>query len=308
MTRANHHRGRTIRNIVIFCAGVIALGWLGRWLDLRGGPPAEGRGGMALWILSPLLVSLLLRGFAGDGWADLGVRPRLRRNASWYAVSALAYPILAGLVLLVGHLSGALRFAGPGGGPAAGGPSSSAGVPDLLLQSFALLLLPQLLTNVAEESGFRGYLAPKLTALGLPALASHVIVGIVWGVWHLPYLRAITPYTSEAFATLAPRFIAGTIAASVVYGEIRLLSRSVWPAIVMQTIGGCFIGALLLNGLAAVPQSNRAFFLPTLEGWFLMLLFAGAGLAIHELRVRRGWPTEAGAATQGRPPRNGGSS
>ncbi len=72
--------GRTVRNLAIFTFLVITLGWLGRWLDSLMGSTASQGIGMAIWIISPLAVSLLLRAFAGDGWKDLEIRPAIRGN------------------------------------------------------------------------------------------------------------------------------------------------------------------------------------------------------------------------------------
>ena len=71
---------RTVRNLAIFTLLVIALGWLGRWLDSLMGSTASQGIGMAIWIISPLAISFLLRAFARDGWKDLGIRPAIKGN------------------------------------------------------------------------------------------------------------------------------------------------------------------------------------------------------------------------------------
>jgi len=89
-------RTHTARNLVIFTFLILTLPWLGRWLDsMMGSAPGEGIGTL-IWIISPLGVSFLLRAFAGDGWADLGIRPMagrsmaspswLVRNTVWFTV------------------------------------------------------------------------------------------------------------------------------------------------------------------------------------------------------------------------------
>ena len=250
------------RNVLIFTILVLALGWVGRWIDsVIGAAPGVGPG-MIIWIASPLVVSFLLRAFAGDGWSDLGVKVALKGEARWYVVSLLIYPAAAVVILGINHWSGESGHLNGGA---------------LFITVFVAALLPQLLLNVFEESGFRGYLAPKLTALGVDRLLGHAIVGLVWGAWHLPYLAAITSYSSESLATLAPRFLLGAIAVSLVYGEIRLRTNSVWPAIIMQTAGGAFIGGLIAAG--HVPAGRYAWLrMPALEGGFMLAMFAALGL------------------------------
>jgi hypothetical protein len=96
-----HNKNRTVRNLVIFTFLVIALGWLGRLLDsLMGAKPGEGLG-VTLWIVSPLVSSFLLRAFAGDGWQDLGIRPNIKGNVLWYAISILIYPVSVDPIFMV---------------------------------------------------------------------------------------------------------------------------------------------------------------------------------------------------------------
>jgi hypothetical protein len=88
----------------------------------------------------------------------------------------------------------------------------------------------------------------------------------------------------ENLATLVPRFLLGTMAVSIVYGEIRILTDSVWPAVLMQTAGGIFIGALVLNDFIQVASGAEFLFAPVLEGGLIIVLFALIGVGIHLLR------------------------
>jgi len=268
-TRNNKH---TVCNLVIFTILVLASGWLGRWVDaLMGSASSEEGIGMLLWIIAPLGVSLLLRAFAGDGWKDLRIRPAIKGNGLWYAVSILVYPACATLILVIGLASGAVSFPGF----------------SLVLfgQAFAMVLVQQAIKNIFEEFAFRGYLAPKMYRLGLNVFVAHVVVGLIWGAWHLPYLQAITPYTTENLATLVPRFLAGAIAASIVYGEIRILTDSVWPAWLMHTVGATFIGAL--NGLFTISSGMEFLVAPVFEGGLMIVLFTLTGVGIYLLRRKR---------------------
>jgi len=267
----------TIRNLVIFTFLVVALGWFGRVLDtLMGSPSPQESTGMLLWLIAPFGVSLLLRAFAGDGWKDLGIKPAIKGNVLWYLISIFIYPIIAMLTLVTGLMSGAVSFLD----------FSSEKVP-LFIQAFVFLLATTFFKCIFEEFAFRGYLAPKVYKLRLNPFAGHLVVGFIWGIWHLPYLAVITTYTTQRLSILIPLFLLGTIAASIVYGEIRLLTNSVWPAVIMHTIGGAFIGALLLQDFIVI--SSRAEFLisPALEGVMTIALFTLIGVGIYVLRRKR---------------------
>jgi hypothetical protein len=114
---------------------------------------------------------------------------------------------------------------------------------------------------------------------------AHVLVGLIWGLWHIPYLAAITPYTTEGMFTLLPRFLLGAIAVSIVYGEIRLLTNSVWPAVLMQTAGGMFVGALMLDDFITI-SSGAWLFTPVLEGGLMIVLFTVVGIGIYRWRTK----------------------
>jgi len=276
MNSESEGRRRTIRNLAIFTFLVIALGWLGRRLDdALGTPPGQGIG-ITIWIIAPLGLSFLLRAFAGDGWKDLGIRPAIRGNVRWYAVSILIYPIGFALILVAGYTFRAVAF-----------PDLSLNQVERFVQALAMGLAWQFFKNLFEEFAFRGYLAPKMNSLRCNALVAHAVVGLIWGVWHLPYLRVITPYTTESLLTLAPRLLAGTIAASVVYGEIRILNGSVWPAVLMHTIGGAFVGALMLQDFIAMTRGMEFLVAPVLEGGGVIVFFTLAGVGLFLGRSRR---------------------
>jgi membrane protease YdiL (CAAX protease family) len=268
-----YNNKRTIRNLIIFTILVLASGWLGRWVDALTGSSSSAGMGMLIWITAPLVISFLLRALAGDGWQDLGIKPAFKGNGVWYAISILVYPLCATLIVVIGLAAGVISF-------------SASATGGMFVQAFALLLVSQILTNIPEEFGFRGYLAPKMYGLPSNTFMAHVLVGLIWGLWHAPYLAAITPYTTESLTTLLPRFLLGTIAASIVYGEIRLLTNSVWPAVLMQTAGGAFVGALMLDDLITI-SGGAWLFTPVLEGGLLIILFLLIGVGIYLRRSGR---------------------
>jgi membrane protease YdiL (CAAX protease family) len=74
-----------------------------------------------------------------------------------------------------------------------------------------------------EELGWRGYLLPKLMALG--KVKAYLLVGVVWGLWHLPLILIGFTYQGRPLlGTLA--FIALTITFGIYLNEIALRNRS----------------------------------------------------------------------------------
>src|SRR5579859_3273994 len=126
----------------------------------RGHAPGVGS---LLFLVSPLAVSLLLRAFAGDGWKDLGINPRLSKNLLWYLASLLMYPIVTLVVVLIDFGLGTITL------PASGFTTG------MFLGAFTIAVGPMLLKDVFEEVGWRGYLTPKLLKLRYPPLAMHIV-------------------------------------------------------------------------------------------------------------------------------------
>jgi hypothetical protein len=66
-------RRRTARNLALFIAATLGIGWLGRFLDVvTGRPSTEGPRDTSL-ACRPAAVAVLLRAFASDGWREFPV-------------------------------------------------------------------------------------------------------------------------------------------------------------------------------------------------------------------------------------------
>lgn len=281
MNMQDQRNGRAIRNLAIFVILVLASGWLGRGLDtLMGNPSAESLG-MLLWIITPLGVTLLLRTFGGDGWKDFGIKPNFKGNGMWYMVAILVYPLLTAMVLIIGGSLGLITF-----------PNFSLNTLGLLLQTFALGLLPQFIKNIFEEAPWRGYLAPKVYSLGLNDFVGHAIVGLVWGAWHIPYYlffldRAIlSNFTTLDVAVYIPLAIGVMVSWAIVYGEIRLLTNSFWPAVLMHMVEDAFLIQLFTgNHIQITPGTD--WLVSPMNGLLMSLFFIACGVGLRQVRRRK---------------------
>ncbi len=281
MKSQNPNDRTTVRNLTIFIILVLASGWIGWELDRLMGNPSVDSLGMLVWITTPLIVSLLLRTFAGDGWKDLGIKPHFKGNGIWYLFSILVFPVVTALVVLIGSAFGWIKF-----------PNLAANTPTLILQAFAVALLPQLVKNFFEEVPWRGYLAPKVYSLGLNDYAGHTIVGLVWGAWHIPYyLFFLSRATLAEFSTLnvwAYILLAIWIMVSwsFVYGEIRLLTNSFWPAVLMHAVEDAFIG-VVIAGSFIMMRPGTDWLISPMNGLIMSAFFILIGVGLNRIRKSR---------------------
>src|SRR5215207_4470328 len=120
--------------------------------------------------LAAFLVTAGLSGRAGV--ADLGRRSvRWRVNVRWYLIALLSVPVGATLISLV--IYGPPALATPSGGWARA-----------LADVAAVFLLQLVLFQLAEETGFTGFLQHHWRDRYHP-LKLTLYVGLMWAVWHM---------------------------------------------------------------------------------------------------------------------------
>jgi len=275
---------KIIRNIIIVSLFTIGGGWLGIWLNNATGntaPPLQSLGAL-VWLMTPALSGFALRAFGGDGWQDAGLGLNLTSGWKWYLVAFLVYPLAALLTFGLGALLGitsADGFAAQGF--------------NAYLSAAGMILAGSLLKNFFEEFAWRSYLTPRLEALGVRPMVNHIIVGILWMTWHLPYYyyyldRAML---ESAITTSIPVFIAlgylVMIPTSILFGELRLISKSTWTVFLLHQVINAVSMPLLMNGFIEVKGSLAPIFTPTNEGVIVSLLFGLVGWMLMKVRLKK---------------------
>jgi membrane protease YdiL (CAAX protease family) len=276
---------KQIRNIIIVALFTVFGGWLGIWLNNVTGntqPPMQSLGAL-VWLMSPALVGLLLRAFGGDGWKDSGFGLNLRSGWKWYLVAILVYPLVAlltfGLALVFKSIS-ADGFAAQGFGAYA--------------SVVVFMLGASLMKNIFEEFAWRGYLTPRLDAAKVHPILNHLIVGVLWWSWHLPYYyyfldRAqLATYLGNTSLTVFMLLaFVSTVPTAILFGELRLLSKSVWTVFILHEIINAVSMPLLLNGFIKTNGVLGTIFSPTNDGIFTSILFGVAGWLLYQYRMKK---------------------
>ncbi|MBK9604767.1 MAG: CPBP family intramembrane metalloprotease [Anaerolineales bacterium] len=275
---------KIIRNIVIVALFTVGGGWLGIWLNNITGntmPPMQSLGAL-IWLTTPALSGILLRAIGGDGWKDSGFGLNLISGWKWYLIGILVYPLAALLTFGLGALLGIVSadgFAAQGFGA--------------YLSVAGTMFVGSLMKNIFEEFAWRGYLTPRLEAAKIHPLMNHFIVSLLWMTWHLPYYyyyldRALL---ESALTTSIPVFlVTGYIVmfpTSILFGELRLLSKSVWPVFILHNIINALSMPLLMNGFIKVNGPLGFVFTPTNEGIITSILLGVAGWMLYQYRMKK---------------------
>ena len=193
-----------------------------------------------------------------------GVRAFLRRflvwrvGVGWYLFALVVLPLLVavGGVLL---RDGSEQLGGP--------------VAAVVGTYLAYLGFLAVLGGGQEEPGWRGFALPRLQERSGP-LAGTVVLGLLWGLWHLPLFVLVPDYNAagRGAAGVAVTFVAFAVAGTV--GQSLLLT---W--LFNHTRGSILLAVLghasLNDGWAFVALTRQASITV-----FLVLAVAGAAVAI----------------------------
>lgn len=232
MTAQQNPQG--IRNLIVFYVGTMLLAIGGGFVMASG----QEIGGL-LFILSPLVMVLIVRFLLGDGWKDAGLGLKFKKSWRWYLFALLVYPVIYLVVIPINIILGFTTLT-----------LTVSDILPLLISGFVIQFVPRILFAFSEEWAWRGYLEPRFALLGMPDIQRHVIVGILWGIWHFPLILS-TDYTNAPIAAFLPLFMLGVILMALIYGPMRASSDSVWPAVLMHGMGNALAFAILEGKLIA---------------------------------------------------------
>jgi len=267
---------KNIRNIIIFTFVAFTCGWFGVWVDKFSKQQTEGESlGMGIWLVFPLLTVLLLRIFANDGWKDLGFKPNLKGNIKWYFTALLIYPLVTAIVLALGKTFGWIDF--------------SNFRAEIYFTGFAVALLPNFVKNIFEESVWRGYLTTKLLHEKVKDIWLYLIVGAIWGIWHLPYylhflseadMYKVLPVGRLALALFA---IVSMICWTVMFVEIFRLTKSIWSVVLLHMMEDSLINHLVIDGHITIA-TGKEFLISPIAGIITSCLYLCVGLFLRRCR------------------------
>ena len=187
-------------------------------------------------ILGPSVAGILLTGLL---YGRAGLREfrsgllRWRVGARWYAVALLTAPLSMMAVLL------ALSLLSPEFLPRI---FTAGDKPILLLMGIAVGLV----AGIFEELGWTGFAVPTLLRLRYGVLGTGLIVGVLWGAWHLPINFWGSGVTAGelSLAIFLPSWLLGILVGSLTAYRVLM----VW---VYERTGSLLVAILMHVSLAA---------------------------------------------------------
>ena len=257
-----------LRYPIAFATIVLLIGVVGRMVVDAGRPQtADGTLGKLLWVLAPLVLGVVFR------YLDPHVRGQhlFRVNGHVVRVAAVSAGLtaLAGVLWVgVGLASGATRF------------DFSGSVPSTVVATAAGIMI----FAFFEESAWRGYLLPSLLGrVNYPVTIA--VASFVWWAWHLPYLDQLSKvYTTESPLTIAPRLLLGVVAMQILYTEVFLRCRSVWPAFAIHATFNLVANLAFLLGLSLQGSLGWAL-APAADSLLLIVSTTGVGMLLYRRRT-----------------------
>jgi uncharacterized protein len=241
-------------------SGFFLLPYLGELLT-RSTTPTDmldrlGAGVTLPTMLTPMISALIMRIFVSREGVKGSVG--LLRSPKYYLAALAVPPVFVTAVVLMVQALGLGEF---------GWSEANWSVYLMLL----LIALPVTLFTFGEEYGWRGYLLPRLLPLG--EVRASMLLGLIWGLWHLPLIIAGLNYPGVnvwlailvfTFVTVALSFTytwfyvassGSVLVASVFHASTNQFSDTFWvpPLLSGATpFAPSLVSAVLILALVAV--------------------------------------------------------
>lgn len=263
-------RNRTIQRLGIFIIGVCLCGWIGKGIDmiLTNQPNGQSLGSL-IWLVTPIILSLILALALDEQSKYLGLRTNLKGNVRLYLLTLLLFPIIAIVLLILGNLSQVVSLHNF----------------DLLkiLSVFLIWFVINFFRTILEEVAWRGYLTERLLQRKVNDWIIYASVTLIWGTWHIPYYLFFFQNGNAIQLILSCYF--NLACWSILFTEIYRRTRSVWPCILLHASANA-VQYLMLEDYFVIPDKWNILLAPG-TGIISCAVCIGVGLIMRSQNMKQ---------------------
>lgn len=265
------------RNVLIFSIVVIISGWIGFGLDVLLQNDFTKGIGLLLFILSPLVMSVILTLIEKKKLTSIGLKLNFRKNIKWYILCLFFDFVVLGCIYCLGLVSNGIEA------------SKTSNIFLVILLTAIYAIPSTFFKNIFEEVGWRGYLVPRLFEKN-NKVQNHLFISIVWATWHLPYwlfflnrefLLSNSPYGITL--TIVISYI-GLFFLAVIYNNIRLITDSIWPGIIIHTMFNVLAMSYYQN--IQYKASSEWLFSPSAYGVFYLIIILFVSVLFLRIKIK----------------------
>ena len=262
--------------LAVFVFVTITAGIFGYLLDQILTEQPEGNSlGMGLWLVLPFLTGVVLRIINKD-LKQIGVRPNFKNNLKWYAVAFLIFPCIMLISIIAAKTVGGLI------------------IREIELSSLFVLMLSTFfancIKNTFEEFAWRGCLVPYLEKTGMNDWFLYFISGLIWGMWHITYYMFFLPdeyFTETCRPMMVVVGIVLMIFWSPLFVELRRLTNSVWPCVILHSMEDAVPTMLFVTTNVFQIKKNYSVMLDPISGILPTALIFFIGLRLRKCRMKK---------------------
>lgn len=267
---------RSTITLAVFVFMTITAGIFGYLLDQILTEQPEGNSlGMGLWLVLPFLTGIVLQIINKD-LKQIGVRPNFKNNLKWYVVAVLVFPCIMLISVIAAKTVGGLIIG------------------EIELSSLCVLMLSTFfancIKNIFEEFAWRGCLIPYLEKTGMNDWFLYFISGLIWGMWHITYYMFFLPdeyFTETSRPMMVVVGIVLMIFWSPLFVELRRLTNSVWPCVILHSMEDAVPTMLFVTTNVFQIKKNYSVMLDPISGILPTGLIFLIGLRLRKCRMEK---------------------
>ncbi len=262
--------------LAVFIFVTITAGIFGCLLDQVLTEQPEGNSlGMGLWLILPFFTGIVLQIINKD-LNRIGIRPNFKSNLKWYAIAVLIFPCITLVSVILAKVSGGLIV--------------SEIELNVLLALILTTFFANFIKNIFEEFAWRGCLFIYLEKTGMNDWHLYLTNGLIWGMWHITYYMFFLPdgYFTEISRPMM--VIVGIILMifwTPMFVEIRRLTNSVWPCVILHSMEDAIPTMLFVTANVFQIEERYSVILDPISGIVPTVLVFFIGLGLRKCRMKR---------------------